>query len=98
MMWYWGNGVDWWGWLLMSIGMVAFWGLIIWAVWVFAAGFTRPPGNERRKHDAKRVLDERLARGEIDPDESGHLRDLMRGCEISSGDGDQRVGAGDRRQ
>lgn len=99
MMWYWsGGGVHWWGWLLGFIGMIAFWGLIVWAVWYFVAGITG--GSERRQPGpytgrypgpypgptpagpgAKQLLDERLARGEIDADEYRRLRDLITGAD-----------------
>ncbi len=79
MMWYWGNGVQWWGWLLGLLGMLVFWALVIWAIWFLVTS------SSRRQHftptqppsDARRILDERLARGEIDPDEYQHLRDLI---------------------
>jgi putative membrane protein len=80
MMWYSSGGMEWWGWLLGAMGMVAFWGVIIWAVWYFVTGQTRRPSQDSGSPgDARRILDERLARGEIDPDEYGHLRDLISG-------------------
>ncbi len=81
MMWYWGGGMQWWGWLLGAIGMVVFWGLVIWAIWYVVAaviGRGRIPG-ERPNADPKGILDERLARGEIDAEEYRRLRDLMAG-------------------
>ena len=69
MMWYGGSGVQWWGWLLMSVGTVAFWGLIVWAIWYLVASFTRQPERSQGSTDPKRILDERLARGEIDTEE-----------------------------
>ena len=32
MMGWYHNGVGWGGWLVMVVGMVAFWGLVVWAV------------------------------------------------------------------
>ena len=98
MMWYWGNnGVDWWGWLLMALGMVVFWGFVIWAVWTFATSMTRRPDGRSGPGDPKRILDERLARGEIDPEEYRRLRDLIGGHDTHAGNGQTPVGAGDRR-
>lgn len=77
MMWYWGGGLHWWGWLLGFIGMVVFWGLVIWAIWYVVLALTRRPHSDQRPSDAKRILDERLARGEIDADEYRHLRQLI---------------------
>jgi putative membrane protein len=81
MMWYWSGQVHWWGWFLGFLGMVVFWGLIVWAIWYVVAGATRRGEHApaRGELDAKRILDERLARGEISPQEYEHLRDLMRG-------------------
>ncbi|HET6875279.1 MAG TPA: SHOCT domain-containing protein [Acidimicrobiales bacterium] len=97
MMWYGDGNVAWWGWLLMSVGMVAFWGFVIWAVWAIASGMTRRPGGEPPARGAKELLDERLARGEIDSEEYRHLRDLMAGRDVHAGNGQATVGAGDRR-
>ena len=59
---------SWWGWLAMSLGMVAFWGLIIWAVVALFRGFGGSwPRTERP--DPERILAERFAAGEIDEDE-----------------------------
>jgi putative membrane protein len=78
MMWYWGSGVHWWGWLLGALGMVVFWGLIVWAIWFFVTNVLRHPNHTPGSGEAKRILDERLARGDIDAQEYARLRDLMR--------------------
>ena len=98
MMWYWGGGVHWWGWLLGTIGMVAFWGLVIWAIWYFVTAVTRrpedrPPANS----DPKAILDERLARGEIDAEEYRHLRDVLRGNDTTPTGPKEPTATGDRR-
>ena len=99
MMWYWGDGVHWWGWLLGFAGMIAFWGLIIWAVWYFVTGVRdRTPEQPRQEPgDAKRILDERLARGEIDPDEYRRLLAVMRGEQAPGADGRPPVGTAGQR-
>jgi putative membrane protein len=61
----------WWHWL----GMVVFWILLvgtgIWAVGrLFPAAAPRPTR-------ARATLDERLARGEVDPEQYRRLRDLI---------------------
>jgi putative membrane protein len=68
-----------WGWwLLMSIGMVAFWGLVIWGIVALVRG-----GGSGHGHDASdsdRPLDivqRRLARGEISTEEYEELRDAL---------------------
>lgn len=87
MMWYWGGGVHWWGWLLGFLGMVVFWGVVVWVIWYFVASLGRRQPRREEPGSAQRILDERLARGDIDPEEYRRLRDVLRGE-------DQRVGAG----
>jgi len=62
---------------LMWIGMVAFWLLIGWAIYAvvesMSAGEPAPTTAKR----AREILDERLARGEIDAEEYGRLRDSL---------------------
>ncbi len=97
MMWYWGGAMHWWGWLLGFIGMVAFWGLIIYVGWYLVTSFTRSPapGRQQSGPPAKQILDERLARGEIDPDEYRRLRDLMTGADQRpAGNGSAETAAG----
>lgn len=88
MMWYWGGGVHWWEWLLGFIGVVAFWGLIIYAAWYLITSLSRgapspgpPAGHPAGPPAAKQILDERLARGEIDAEEYRRLRDLITGAD-----------------
>jgi putative membrane protein len=59
---YW-NGVEWWAWIPMTVVMVAFWAAVIWGV-VALVGARR--SGEPRARTAREILDERLARGEID--------------------------------
>ncbi len=95
MMWYWGGGGHWWWALLGFVGMVAFWGLIIWAVWYFVTGLSRRPDTGPGTDGAKRILDERLARGEIDAEDYRRLLTLMRGDHVHAGNGQSPVGARD---
>ena len=74
MMFWYGSHLMFWQVSLMWVGMIAFWGLVIWAVYALVVG--RRPRGERRGSDARRILDERLARGEIDTTEYQRLRDL----------------------
>ena len=76
MMWGW-QGWSWWGWLAMSLGMVAFWGLIIWGIVALFRGWggtsTRP-----ERHDPEQILAERFASGEIDEDEYQRRLETLR--------------------
>lgn len=97
MMWYWGGGGHWWWALLGVVGMAAFWGLIIWAVWYFVTGLNRRHDQQDAPGDAERILDERLASGEIDAEEYRRLRSLIRGDGVHAGDGSSHASYGDQR-
>lgn len=72
-------GWGWGWWILTTVGMIAFWGLVIYAiVWLIRGG--RPqdawrPTSERPDPDApQEILRRRLARGEISLEEYERLR------------------------
>ena len=82
MMYGWGWG----GWILMTLVMVAFWGLVITAV-VLAIRYLASGGSHHNRAGsgsvpadsrAEDVLDERYARGEIDDDEYRRRLTLIR--------------------
>jgi putative membrane protein len=94
MFWYGNAGWPFWEIALMWVGMIAFWGLLIWAIYALITSASRrsgaaPRDEEPRGEDARRILDERLARGEIDTEEYGRLRDVF-----ASGEGRSRAGSG----
>lgn len=64
MMWDW-NG-SWWP---MWLGMILFWGALIWfAVWLVRRT-EHGPSRETPRSDPRTILEERFARGEIDEEE-----------------------------
>ena len=66
MMWGYSWGVGW-GWMVLgSLMMVAFWGAIIWLLYLLIRGASR---DDHRSEDARSIAARRLARGEITPDE-----------------------------
>lgn len=75
MMFWYGGGWAFWQIALMVVGMIAFWALLIWAVYALVVGSTRWTG--RGGGGPRQLLDERLARGEIDAEEYRRLRDLL---------------------
>jgi putative membrane protein len=83
MMFWYGGGWAWWQAGLMWLAMIAFWGLLVWAIYALVSGITRrteaAPGEQRQPGDARRILDERLARGEIDTEEYQRLHDVLDG-------------------
>jgi putative membrane protein len=84
-----GNGGDHWGlWVLMIVAMVVFWGALAWIIVTLVrqrgtpAGSVPPaPGwsSSLPSSDALRILNERLARGDIDGDEYTRRRSLIEG-------------------
>ncbi len=85
MFWY-GNGFDnggGWGYALMIIGMLVFWGLVIGGVVLL---FRQPDRRDRvaggmvpAHRTAEQLLAERFARGEIDEHEYHQRLDTLRG-------------------
>lgn len=81
----WNGGAGWAGWLLMSVGMVAFWLLLFMAIRALLPGVQDARDDCRRGRPktqaALRVLGERLARGEMDVQEYRTSRELLYGPE-----------------
>ncbi len=73
------SGGSWSGWEVagMGLGMVIFLALIIWAVYVVVTATSRRHVAEHHDDGAERILDERLAVGEIDADEYQRLRVVL---------------------
>jgi putative membrane protein len=77
MMWWHDGGIGWGGWVAMSVMMVTFWALLVFAgiaLWKLISG----SDHTRDARDPQRLLDERFARGNIDVDEYNTRRDLLR--------------------
>jgi putative membrane protein len=78
MMWWYGNGMDGWGYTLMTVSMVLFWGLIVYGV----IALVRYVGRHDRSMDARpapeQVLAERFAHGQIDEQEYRQRLDVLR--------------------
>lgn len=73
--------MGWGGWMAMAIGMVAFWGLVIFAVVaIFRRDGNGTPSNQRPgERNPQQLLDERFARGEIESDEYHARQEALRG-------------------
>jgi putative membrane protein len=67
---FWQIGLGW-------AGMVVFWGLLIAGAYVLITSATRKPADKEQGSDPRRILDQRLARGEIDAEQYQRLRDLL---------------------
>lgn len=58
------------GWLVMTLVMIAFWSLVVFAIAaIFRGTRSNTPSTGTAHRGAEEILDERLARGEIDGEE-----------------------------
>jgi putative membrane protein len=75
---YWDDGRPGVGaWVLMMVMMLVFWGgLVAVGFAIFRSARTNRP-QALQSPDARRVLDERLARGEIEPEDYQRRRELI---------------------
>ena len=62
-----GYAMSGWGWLLMTLGMLGFWALV--AVLALALLRRPSPPDQQPRPGAEEILAQRLARGELDPEE-----------------------------
>ena len=83
-----GGGSHWGLWVLMIVAMVIFWGALAWIIVTLVRHRGTPVGSNAPApvsgptppgSDALRILDERLARGDIDEDEYTRRRTLIEG-------------------
>ncbi len=61
MMFWYGNGTNGWGYALMAVSMIAFWGLVVAAMFYLVPAFSRTAD----RPTPKQILAERFARGDI---------------------------------
>ena len=83
MMYGWNDGWGIWGWVLMALMMLIFWGGVVTVVILLVrgrgSGLPGPSGPYGAPHDeAERILNERFARGEIDETEFTARRAALR--------------------
>jgi uncharacterized membrane protein len=81
-----GNGGHWvfWQVALMWTGLLVFVGLLIGGIYALTSGRTSTTGNASPDDEARRILDSRLATGEIDDEDYRRLRGLI--AQHSSGE------------
>ena len=75
MFWYGGHWAFWQAGTMWA-GTLVFWGLLIWGVFALIK-FSRRPDRDAHIDEVRRILDERLARGEITPEEHQRILDLL---------------------
>jgi putative membrane protein len=88
MMFWWGQGMSGWGYALMSVSMVLFWGVVILGIVAlvrYLGRSSRPAGGAGMpRPSAEQVLAERFARGEIDEQEYQSRLATLRGRQQST--------------
>lgn len=82
MMYWYGPGMGTWGYVLMTLSMIVFWGLVIGGLVALIRYASRPPTRTEVSpaRTPEQVLGERFARGEIDEDEYRRRLDALRGA------------------
>ena len=68
------HDVGWGWWLIMSVGMVAFWALVVWGILMLVRSVQAPRAAEPPARD---VLDRRLASGDISLEDYERLREAL---------------------
>jgi putative membrane protein len=79
---YWGDHMGGWGYFLMALNMVVFWGVVIGGIVLlvrYLGGERTRPASPAGGSDPQRLLAERYARGEIDDEEYQRRLDALRG-------------------
>lgn len=80
---FWDGGGHWvfWQAAVMWAAMVVFWGVVIWVIYALVsnAGRAQQPPSYGLGPDARSILDQRLAKGEISPEEYTRLRETLEG-------------------
>ena len=88
MMFWWGEGMNGWGYAFMSVSMVLFWGVVILGIVALLRYLARSSqsvgGANMPGTTAEQVLAERFARGEIDEQEYGSRLAALRGRQQST--------------
>jgi putative membrane protein len=85
MMYWYGNGMNGWGYVFMTISMVAFWSLVIFAIVVgirYLGRTAQQQSAPTARPTPEQLLAERFARGEIDEHEYQRALDTLRGHAI----------------
>ena len=88
MMYWYGSGMSGWGYALMTVSMILFWGAVIFGIAALVRYFGRsgqppaapsPPQSAESPSSPERLLAERFARGEINEDEYRQRLAVLRG-------------------
>jgi putative membrane protein len=78
MMWWYGDGISGWGFALMTVSMILFWGLVTFGVIALVRNLSRGDGSVPARPTAEQMLAVRFARGEVDAQEYRERLDALR--------------------
>ena len=88
MMYWYGSGMSGWGYALMTVSMILFWGAVIFGIVLLVRYFGRsgqppgaPPQSAESPPSPERLLAERFARGEIGEEEYRQRVAVLRGAD-----------------
>ena len=76
MHWNWKDGWSGWNWALMMIGMVLFWGFVVWGLMSLVR--SQGPSRDAQRTSPGRIVAERFAAGDIDSGEYHQRLDALR--------------------
>lgn len=101
MMYWYGSGMSGWGYALMTVSMILFWGAVIFGIVMLVRHFgrsgqpvePRSPQSAESPQSPERLLAERFARGEIGEEEYRQRLAVLRGADQPA-DGQPRPPAG----
>ena len=102
MMYWYGSGMSGWGYALMTVSMILFWGAVIFGIVAVVRYFARsgqpaealpPPHSSVPSQTPEQLLAERFARGEINEEEYRHRLAVL-GGESQPANGQARPPAG----
>ena len=77
MMWWYGPGMNGWGYGLMTVSMVLLWALIVFGIVALVRHIGRAGQVTSDRPTPRQLLDERFARGEIDDEEYRRRVDVI---------------------
>jgi putative membrane protein len=88
MMYWYGGGMSGWGYALMSVSMILFWGAVIFGIVLLVRYLGRggqppaaPPQSAEPPPSPERLLAERFARGDIDDEQYRQRLAVLRGAD-----------------
>ena len=84
MMYWYGSGMSGWGYALMTVSLILFWGAVVFGIVMLVRSFGRgsqPPAATQAPKAPQTLLAERFARGEIGDEEYGQRLSVLRGTD-----------------